>query len=89
MSFDGVQVSIGDRMAPLVTVLPTMIVAQIPYDVPAGQQRVVVTSNSISSAAFTVTVSPTAPALNSLDGVPTSAIAAEIGMPVDWGGRAY
>ncbi len=58
----GVQVSIGGRMAPLFMVAASSIMAQVPFEVTAGQQPVIVASGTSASAAFNVTVAATAPA---------------------------
>lgn len=62
-SFNGTQVMIGDRPAALLMVMPGYIVAQVPVDMPAGNQPVVVRTAAGSSAPFNVRVAPVAPAL--------------------------
>jgi uncharacterized protein (TIGR03437 family) len=62
-SFNGTQVTIGGRPAPLVSITPEYIVAQVPVDTPAGSQPVVVRTPAGSSTAMNVRVAPVAPAL--------------------------
>ncbi|MEJ7605384.1 MAG: IPT/TIG domain-containing protein [Bryobacteraceae bacterium] len=63
MTLGGVQVSIGGRMAPIFMVSPTMIVAQVPFEVDLGPRPVQVTNGTLTGAPFTVNVDATAPAL--------------------------
>ena len=58
-----VQVSIGGRAAPLFMVSSSMIVAQVPFEVTAGQQNIQITSGGVTSTALPVTVANVAPAL--------------------------
>lgn len=62
-SLGGTQVTIGGRTAPLFSVSPTLLVAQVPFEVPAGQQSVQVTTGTTTSAAFPITVLAAAPIL--------------------------
>lgn len=62
-SLNGTSVTIGGKAAPLLYVGPGQINAQVPLDVPAGTQTVVVKSVVGASASFNVTVAATAPAL--------------------------
>lgn len=60
---NGTSVTVGGKPAALLYVSPGQINAQVPVDVPAGAQPVVVTSVVGASASFSVTVAPTAPAI--------------------------
>lgn len=62
-ALNGVQVTIGGKQAPLYFVSPGQINAQVPLDVSPGPQPVVVTTANGTSAAFSVTVAATAPAI--------------------------
>jgi uncharacterized protein (TIGR03437 family) len=62
-SLNGTSVTIGGKTAPLLYVSATQINAQVPLDVPAGSQQVVVKSVVGAGASFNVTVAATAPAL--------------------------
>lgn len=64
-SIANVQVTIAGRQAPLFMVSPTMIVAQVPYEVAPGPQTITVTSGSTNSTAFSITVAAMAPAVYS------------------------
>ena len=55
--------TIGGKNAAILYVGPGQINAQVPVDVPAGQQAVVVKSVVGTSASFNVTVAATAPAI--------------------------
>jgi uncharacterized protein (TIGR03437 family) len=62
-SLNGTKVTIGGKNAPLLYVSPTQINAQVPVDVPAGPQTVIVDNGVGPSTAFSVTVAATAPAI--------------------------
>jgi uncharacterized protein (TIGR03437 family) len=62
-SLNGTSVTVGGKDAVLVYVSANQINAQVPVDVPAGPQPVVVKSAVGASASFTVTVAATAPAI--------------------------
>jgi uncharacterized protein (TIGR03437 family) len=62
-SFNGTQVTVGGRAAPIVSVGPDYIVAQVPSDVPAGMQPVIVTTGAGASMSVNVRVAAVAPAL--------------------------
>jgi uncharacterized protein (TIGR03437 family) len=62
-SLNGTSVTIGGKTAPLLYVSANQINAQVPLDVPAGMQPVVVKSVVGAGASFNVTVAPVAPAL--------------------------
>ena len=62
-SLNGTSVTIGGKAAPLIYVSAGQINAQVPVDVPAGAQPVVVKSIVGPSASFTVTVAAAAPAI--------------------------
>src|ERR1035437_5540599 len=62
-NLNGTSVTIGGKNAPIIYVGPGQINAQVPVDVPAGQQAVVVKNTVGPSAAFNVTVAATAPAI--------------------------
>jgi uncharacterized protein (TIGR03437 family) len=62
-SLNGTSVTIGGKVAPLLYVSPFQINAQVPLDVPAGTQAVVVKSPVASGASFNVTVATAAPAI--------------------------
>ncbi len=62
-ALNGTSVTIGGKPAPLLYVSPGQINAQVPVDVPAGAQPVVVTSPVGASASFSLTVAAQAPAI--------------------------
>ena len=62
-ALNGTSVTIGGKNAPLMYVGPGQINAQVPVDVPAGQQAVVVKSVVGAGTSFNVTVAATAPAI--------------------------
>jgi len=62
-SLNGTSVTIGGRAAAILYVSPTQINAQVPVDVPAGSQPVVVKNAVGPGASFSVTVAATAPAI--------------------------
>jgi uncharacterized protein (TIGR03437 family) len=62
-ALNATSVTIGGKPAALLYVSPAQINAQVPVDVPAGAQPVVVTSTVGMSASFNVTVAATAPAI--------------------------
>jgi uncharacterized protein (TIGR03437 family) len=63
-TFNGTQVTIGGRPAPLLVLTPTYIVAQVPTDVQTGSQAVAVrNSNGAAAATVNVTVAANAPAV--------------------------
>lgn len=63
LSLNGVEVTIGGASAPLLYVSPTKIVGQVPYEVAAGNQPVMVKFNGASSTALRVAVAASAPAI--------------------------
>ena len=62
-SLNGTSVTIGGKNAAILYVGPGQINAQVPSDVAAGQQPVVVKNAVGASTALTVTVAPAAPAI--------------------------
>lgn len=62
-SLNGTSVTIGGKNAAILYVSPGQINAQVPSDVAAGQQPVIVKSSVGPSTSFTVTVAATAPAI--------------------------
>jgi uncharacterized protein (TIGR03437 family) len=64
-TFNGTQVTIGGKPAPLLVVAPTYIVAQVPTDAATGSQAVTVRNANGAAAATNVniTVAPAAPAV--------------------------
>jgi uncharacterized protein (TIGR03437 family) len=63
-TFNGTQVTIGGKAAPLLVVTPTYLVAQVPVDATTGSQAVAVrNSNGAAAATVNVNVAATAPAL--------------------------
>jgi uncharacterized protein (TIGR03437 family) len=62
-NLNGTTVTIGGKAAPLLYVSANQINAQVPLDVPAGTQPVIVRSVTGAGASFNVTVAATAPAL--------------------------
>jgi uncharacterized protein (TIGR03437 family) len=62
-SLNGASVTIGGKNAPLIYVSSTQINAQVPVDVAAGSQPVVVNNGNGGSTAFNVTVAAAAPAI--------------------------
>jgi uncharacterized protein (TIGR03437 family) len=62
--FNGTQVTIGGKAAPLLVLTPTYIVAQVPADAATGSQPVAVrNSNGAAAATVNVNVAATAPAV--------------------------
>ena len=62
-SLGGTSVSIGGKPAPLFFVSPTQINAQVPWETQPGSASVIVTSNSVPSAALSFTVAAATPAI--------------------------
>jgi uncharacterized protein (TIGR03437 family) len=62
-ALNGTSVTIGGKNAAILYVGPGQINAQVPVDVPAGQQAVVVKNTVGPSSSFNVTVAATAPAI--------------------------
>jgi len=62
-SLNGATVSIGGQRAPLIYVSPGQINAQVPLNVAAGKQPVVVNNGSGPSDAFSIDVAAVAPAI--------------------------
>ena len=62
-SFNGTQVTVGGKVAPILTLAPNYIVAQVPLDAALGSQPVIVTGANGASAALITTVAEAAPAL--------------------------
>jgi uncharacterized protein (TIGR03437 family) len=71
---NGVSVTIGGVRAPFYAVTPNQINVQVPFEVTAGSQSVVVTTSNGASAAFNVTVAAVAPSIFILDTAGTGAI---------------
>ncbi|MDQ6705386.1 MAG: IPT/TIG domain-containing protein, partial [Acidobacteriota bacterium] len=61
--FNGVQVTIGGKPAPLIYVSPRQINAQVPFETPAGAQPLIVTADGTAGAAYTLMVAATAPGI--------------------------
>jgi uncharacterized protein (TIGR03437 family) len=62
-SFNGTKLTIGGKSAPIIYVSPSQITAQVPVDVTAGPQPVIVTNSNGPSAATNVTIASPAPAI--------------------------
>ncbi len=62
-ALDGTSVLIGGQAAYLSYISPTQVNAQVPANTPTGQQPVLVTTAGGTSAAYTITVKSTQPAL--------------------------
>jgi uncharacterized protein (TIGR03437 family) len=62
-ALNGASVQIGGKTAPLIYVAPGQINAQVPFDVPTGNQNLVVNNGDGSSEAFSITVAASAPAI--------------------------
>jgi uncharacterized protein (TIGR03437 family) len=62
-SFNGTKLTIGGKSAPVIYVSPGQITAQVPVDVTAGSQPVIVTNSNGASAATNVTIGSPAPAI--------------------------
>jgi len=62
-ALNGTSVTIGGKAAPLLYVSPNQINAQVPLDVPAGTQPVLVKSIIGAGASFNVTVAASAPTI--------------------------
>jgi uncharacterized protein (TIGR03437 family) len=63
VSLNGSSVRIAGKAAPLIYVSPGQINAQVPFDVPTGVQTLTVDNGGGASAAYSVTVAQTAPAI--------------------------
>jgi uncharacterized protein (TIGR03437 family) len=73
-SMNGVSVTIGGVRAPFYAVTPNQINVQVPFEVTAGSQPVIVTTSNGASAAFNVTVAAAAPSIFILDAAGTGAV---------------
>ncbi len=62
-SIDGVTATIGGVKAPIYGVIPSQMNIQVPFEVPAGPQQLIVTTPTGATTATTVTVNPAAPAI--------------------------
>src|SRR6185295_14664516 len=62
-TFNGTKLTIGGKNAPVLVVSPKLITAQVPVDVTAGSQPIIVTNSNGASAATNVTITGTAPAI--------------------------
>jgi uncharacterized protein (TIGR03437 family) len=62
-AMDGVTVTVGGVKAPFYFVSPLQLNVQVPFEVAAGQQPVVVTTSGGASTAFTATVASVAPSI--------------------------
>lgn len=63
VSLNGISVSVGGFPAPLYYVSALLINAQVPLNVPAGPQSVIVATPDGPGPAFTTTIAPAAPAI--------------------------
>ncbi len=66
-ALNGIGVTIGGVRAPIQSVAPDRVFAQVPFEVAVGSAPVVVTNGNGSSPAFNVTVAPVAPAIFNYD----------------------
>jgi uncharacterized protein (TIGR03437 family) len=73
-SMNGVSVTIGGVRAPLYAVTPNQINVQVPFEVAAGPQPVVVTTSAGASAPFNATVAAVSPSIFDLDGQGLAAV---------------
>jgi uncharacterized protein (TIGR03437 family) len=73
-SMNGVSVTVGGVRAPFYAVSPGQINVQVPFEVTAGQQPVVVTTAGGASPAFNVTVAAVAPSIFLVDSAGTGAV---------------
>jgi uncharacterized protein (TIGR03437 family) len=73
-ALDGVTVTIGGVKAPFYFTSPAQINVQVPFEVAAGPQSVVVTTAGGASTAFTVTVASVAPSIFIVDTNGTGAV---------------
>src|SRR5262249_5731775 len=62
-TFNGTNLTIGGKDAPVIFVSPRLITAQVPADVATGSQPVVITNANGGGPAANVTVATTAPAI--------------------------
>ncbi|MBZ5726258.1 MAG: CHRD domain-containing protein [Acidobacteriia bacterium] len=62
-SIDGVTATIGGVKAPIYGVIPGQMNVQVPFEVPAGNQQLVITTPAGPTTAFSITVNTTAPAI--------------------------
>ncbi|HMC62901.1 MAG TPA: CHRD domain-containing protein [Candidatus Solibacter sp.] len=73
-AIDGVSVTIGGVKAPFYFVSPLQINVQVPFEVAAGPQPVVVTTTAGATAAFTATVASAQPSIFVVDTIGTGAV---------------
>jgi uncharacterized protein (TIGR03437 family) len=73
-AIDGVTVTVGGVKAPFYFVSPAQINVQVPFEVAAGPQSVVVTTAGGATAAFTATVASLAPSIFVVDANGTGAV---------------
>ena len=62
-TYDGTKVTIAGKNVPLLSVSPGQINAQVPFDVPAGTQPIVVTNANGAGAAANLTIAAPGPAI--------------------------
>ena len=63
MSLNGVSATVAGQPVPIISVSPTLVVGQVPFETVPGTQPLVVSTNSTPSAAFNLKVVPAAPAI--------------------------
>jgi uncharacterized protein (TIGR03437 family) len=73
-AIDGVTVTVGGVKAPFYFASPGQLNVQVPFEVAAGPQPVVVTTAAGASTAFTLTVATAAPSIFVLDANGTGAV---------------
>lgn len=73
-AMDGVTVTVGGIKAPFYFVSPLQINVQVPFEVAAGPQPVVVTTAGGASTSFTATVASVAPSIFIVDTAGTGAV---------------
>lgn len=73
-TMDGVTVTVGGVKAAIYTVFPVALNIQIPFEVAAGPQPLVVTTAGGASTTFTLTVASAAPSIFVFDAIGTASV---------------
>ncbi len=63
MSLNGVSATVAGQPVPIISVSPTLVTGQVPFETAPGTQALVVSTNSTPSADFNLKVVPAAPAI--------------------------
>ncbi len=62
-TLNGVSATVAGQAAPIISVSPTLVVAQVPFETVAGTQPLIVNSNGTAGASFDLKVAAAAPAI--------------------------